>query len=76
MLLLAHEELGGVDFARSWMVGDRMTDVEAGHQAGCRTVLLDGVVEPPTAFAPPEIRAVDLLTAVAEMLQADRAISS
>jgi D-glycero-D-manno-heptose 1,7-bisphosphate phosphatase len=75
MLLKAHEELGGVDFARSWMVGDRMTDVEAGHQAGCRTVLLDGVVEAPTAFAPPEIRAPDLLTAVNEMLKADRNIS-
>ncbi|MES2857381.1 MAG: HAD family hydrolase [Bdellovibrionota bacterium] len=75
MLLKAHEELGGVDFARSWMVGDRMTDVEAGHQAGCRTVLLDGVVEPPTSFAPPEIRAADLTIAISEMLKADKLIS-
>lgn len=31
----------GVDFARSWMVGDMLDDVEAGRRAGCRTVLLD-----------------------------------
>lgn len=30
-----------IDLARSWMVGDILDDVEAGHAAGCRTVLLD-----------------------------------
>ena len=30
-----------LDLARSWMVGDTLDDVEAGHRAGCRTVLLD-----------------------------------
>ncbi len=30
----------GVDPARSYMVGDKLTDIEAGRRAGCRTVLL------------------------------------
>ncbi|RZA16053.1 MAG: HAD-IIIA family hydrolase [Lysobacteraceae bacterium] len=31
-----------LDLARSWMVGDGLEDVEAGHRAGCCTVLLSG----------------------------------
>lgn len=30
----------GIDPARSWMVGDRLSDVQAGRKAGVRTVLL------------------------------------
>jgi D-glycero-D-manno-heptose 1,7-bisphosphate phosphatase len=30
-----------LDLERSWMVGDILNDVEAGHRAGCRSVLLD-----------------------------------
>lgn len=30
-----------LDLARSWMVGDILDDVEAGHRAGCRSILLD-----------------------------------
>ena len=29
-----------IDVARSWMVGDRSSDIAAGRQAGCRTVLI------------------------------------
>ncbi|WP_457390192.1 D-glycero-alpha-D-manno-heptose-1,7-bisphosphate 7-phosphatase [Roseateles sp. P5_E1] len=31
----------GLDMARSWMVGDRLDDVEAGHRAGCQGLLFD-----------------------------------
>jgi histidinol-phosphate phosphatase family protein len=31
----------GIDLARSWMIGDILHDVEAGHRSGCRTILLD-----------------------------------
>lgn len=31
----------GIDLARAWMVGDTLNDVEAGHRAGCRAVLVD-----------------------------------
>jgi D-glycero-D-manno-heptose 1,7-bisphosphate phosphatase len=30
-----------IDVARSWMIGDILDDVEAGHRAGCRSVLID-----------------------------------
>ena len=31
----------GVALERSWMIGDILDDVEAGHRAGCRAVLVD-----------------------------------
>ena len=39
MLLLAAKELD-IDLSRSWMIGDSLTDVQAGMNAGCRTILL------------------------------------
>jgi D-glycero-D-manno-heptose 1,7-bisphosphate phosphatase len=39
-MLLAAAETHGLDLARSFMVGDKATDVEVGHRAGCRSVLL------------------------------------
>jgi D-glycero-D-manno-heptose 1,7-bisphosphate phosphatase len=30
----------GIDLARSWMIGDKLIDVECGRNAGCRTVLV------------------------------------
>jgi D,D-heptose 1,7-bisphosphate phosphatase len=40
MLLRAAAELD-LDLARSWMIGDILDDVEAGHRAGCRSILVD-----------------------------------
>jgi D-glycero-D-manno-heptose 1,7-bisphosphate phosphatase len=39
MLLEAARDLG-LDLARSWMIGDRAGDLEAGRRAGCRTILV------------------------------------
>lgn len=39
MLLRARDELG-LDLARSYLVGDSMRDVEAGHRVGATTVLV------------------------------------
>ena len=39
MLLEAAEDLR-LDLGRSFMIGDKLSDVEAGRRAGCRTVLL------------------------------------
>jgi hypothetical protein len=39
MLLAAAEEME-IDLSASWMVGDSQRDMEAGHSAGCRTILL------------------------------------
>ncbi|HJX66205.1 MAG TPA: HAD family hydrolase [Polyangia bacterium] len=40
-LLVQGAERHGVDLAKSFMVGDRWRDVEAGVRAGCRTVWID-----------------------------------
>ena len=43
-----------IDLGRSWMVGDRMTDVEAGHRAGVKTILLaESKAEIDFEFSPP-----------------------
>jgi D-glycero-D-manno-heptose 1,7-bisphosphate phosphatase len=58
LLLEAARDLG-IDLARSFMVGDRWNDVEAGRRAGCRTVLIEhGYLEP--APESPEHRAASL----------------
>lgn len=41
MILRAARE-HGVDLGRSWMIGDILNDVEAGHRAGCRSILIAG----------------------------------
>lgn len=43
----------GIDLARSYLIGDRWRDVEAGAAAGCRTALVDrGYTERPSAVRP------------------------
>jgi D-glycero-D-manno-heptose 1,7-bisphosphate phosphatase len=40
-LLLQARERYGLDLARSFMIGDRWRDIDAGINAGCRTVFID-----------------------------------
>lgn len=42
-MLLAAAEKHGIDFTRSWMIGDGIVDVQAGKAAGCRTILITGL---------------------------------
>jgi D-glycero-D-manno-heptose 1,7-bisphosphate phosphatase len=51
LLLDAARDLG-IDLNRSFMVGDRWRDVEAGRRAGCRTVLIDRHYAEPAARFP------------------------
>lgn len=45
-LLLRAAKRDGIELSQSFMVGDRWRDIEAGHSAGCRTVLIgDGYGE-------------------------------
>ena len=65
----------GFDVSRSWMVGDRMTDVEAGRRAGMRTVLLRNEVgqagSDPEGAPAPTVIASGLLDAAAQVLAHD-----
>jgi D-glycero-D-manno-heptose 1,7-bisphosphate phosphatase len=39
-LLLQAAKDFNIDLPNSFMIGDKLTDVEAGHASGCKTVLL------------------------------------
>lgn len=62
-----------LNLRKSWMVGDRMTDVEAGHRAGARSVLLSGLEKPEDfpEYLRPEIIASGLEEAAHLILRHD-----
>jgi D-glycero-D-manno-heptose 1,7-bisphosphate phosphatase len=41
-----------LNLARSWFIGDILHDIEAGHRAGCKTVLLDNGNETEWVYSP------------------------
>jgi N-acetyl-alpha-D-muramate 1-phosphate uridylyltransferase len=52
-LLLAAAQKYGINLNDSFMIGDRWRDVEAGHQAGCRSIFIDyGYAERKAAVEP------------------------
>jgi len=73
MLVRAADELG-LDLDRSWMIGDILDDVEAGHRAGCQSVLIDNGHETLWQWKPqrrPDVVAPDLAAAARAILAAD-----
>ena len=72
MLLDAARALG-IDLARSWMVGDRWGDIEAGHAAGCRTVFIDHGYTERAPAQPPHFTVKSLAEAVGIILAHPRA---
>jgi D-glycero-D-manno-heptose 1,7-bisphosphate phosphatase len=64
MLLLAAENWN-LDLARSFIIGDKAADIEAGHRAGCGTVLL----KPKAASCPVMSPADALASSWPEVLQ-------
>jgi D-glycero-D-manno-heptose 1,7-bisphosphate phosphatase len=63
-LLLDAQARFGIDFGRSFLVGDRWRDIDAGRAAGCRTVLLDHNYRERGPSLPPDAKVVSLLDAV------------
>jgi len=63
-LMLSAAREYGIDLSRSYMIGDRWRDVDAGANAGCKTIWIDrGYAErPPTAA--PDARVQSLAEAV------------
>lgn len=72
LLLRAARDLG-IDLESSWFIGDILDDVQAGHLAGCRSVLLDVGNETEWRMGPgrePDRCAPDLHTAARMVLAA------
>lgn len=64
----------GIDLGRSWMVGDILHDIEAGHRAGCRAVLIDNGNETEwdlSGLRRPDGRVADLAQAARLICAAD-----
>ncbi len=59
-----------IDLSRSYMIGDRWKDIEAGYRAGCTTVFLDWNYDEKQPEAP-NFRASSLRTAVEWILAAE-----
>jgi D-glycero-D-manno-heptose 1,7-bisphosphate phosphatase len=72
----AHER--EIDLTKSWLIGDILSDVEAGNRAGCRTVLISSDEEPPDLPALPALRqpdfVADSLTEAALLILADQTL--
>lgn len=66
-MLLAAAREHGIDLARSWMIGDKPSDVAAGKAAGCRTILItsNGARNHDVA---PDLIAPDLTSAARQIL--------
>ena len=76
-LILNGAQRHGIDPRRSFMIGDRWRDMDAGKNAGCRTVWIDrGYHERGPALAP-DVRVASLSEAVTWILkQIDAGIDS
>ncbi len=76
MLLTAADKMN-IDLNQSWMIGDGDRDIEAGSQAGCRTILINysthRQLEPPASS--PDYRAVNMKEAVNIIKQHHRGVA-
>lgn len=66
MLLEASGRLG-IDLKKSFMVGDRWRDIEAGQNAGCRTILIEYGYDEKRPSRPPDVK-VDSLGRAADWI--------
>lgn len=66
-MLLSAAEKFQISLDKSFMVGDRMSDVEAGHRAGCRSILV-GQAESDIPVKKPDYTCADLREATAWIL--------
>jgi len=67
-LLLQAAQQYGIDLTKSYMIGDRWRDIDAGANAGCKTILIDLGYNERVPNSPPDYRARSLPEAVAWIL--------
>lgn len=74
LILRAARELA-LDPSRSFMIGDKPSDIESGARAGCRTILLDGEPGAAQAVVEPDAIVADWAAAVEHVLDAGSPLS-
>ena len=67
-LLLSAAEVWGINLTQSYMVGDRLTDIDAGQAAGCKTVLISASASV-TGKSRPDFKAASLAEATGLILR-------
>jgi D-glycero-D-manno-heptose 1,7-bisphosphate phosphatase len=73
-MLLQAARRHGIDLAESWMIGDILDDIEAGHRAGCRSILIDNGNETEwlmSAARQPELTVANLYCAARAIEKSD-----
>lgn len=70
-LLLEAARKRGIDLSASFMVGDRWRDVEAGHNAGCKTILIESGYHEKGPERPPDARVKTLAEAAEWILRSN-----
>jgi D-glycero-D-manno-heptose 1,7-bisphosphate phosphatase len=70
-LLLEAAARYGIDLSRSFLIGDRWRDIDAGAAAGCRTVLIDRKYRERQPEHAPDFRADSLAEAAEWILSAE-----
>ncbi|KAM3094574.1 D-glycero-alpha-D-manno-heptose-1,7-bisphosphate 7-phosphatase [Phormidesmis sp. 146-35] len=71
-MLVKAAQKHSIDLQRSWMIGDILNDIEAGHRAGCKTILIDNGNETEWVLSPqrvPHYKVTDLIEAANQILQ-------
>jgi len=63
-LILCAAQQYGIDLSESYMIGDRWRDIDAGANAGCKTVLIDRGYAERAPASEPEVRVDSLPEAV------------
>jgi len=68
MILQAKKDLQIIDLSLCYMIGDSISDIKAGNEAGCRTILVDRERPEKYTDATPTHRAKDLYEAVRDII--------
>lgn len=71
-MLLEAAKKHRIDLTQSWMVGDKMSDVEAGHRAGCRSILYtlqSNENHSNSSYLSPELEGIDILLLAKQSMQ-------
>src|SRR4051812_3025069 len=71
-LLFRARDAFGIDLSRSFMIGDRWRDIEAGANAGCTTVFIDHHYDEPLGSACPDFVCASLHEAATWILTSNK----